>query len=115
MTTTANEAIASYISDMLALQKHIEKAINGQIADLDDEPKMVEELRRVAMTCQRHISTLESLAERHEDTGASVAKAVKSVASSMLGFGAAAVDFVRSEKLPKNLRDDYTAVQFLAF
>ena len=29
--------------------------------------------------------------------------------SALLGFGAAAVDLVRNEGLPKNLRDDYTA------
>jgi hypothetical protein len=32
----------------------------------------------------------------------------------VLGAGAAAIDFVRNEKLPKNLRDDYTATSLAA-
>jgi hypothetical protein len=32
------------------------------------------------------------------------------VGSALLGLGAAAVDLIRTEGLPKNLRDDYTAL-----
>jgi hypothetical protein len=39
---------------------------------------------------------------------------VKRAGSAILGVGAAAVDFVRNEKLPKNLRDDYTATSLAA-
>ncbi len=38
-----------------------------------------------------------------------VADAVKRAGSVVAGLGAAAVDLVRTEKLPENLRDDYTA------
>ena len=37
------------------------------------------------------------------------ADAIKRAGSALLGLGAAAVDLVRNEGLPKNLRDDYTA------
>ena len=35
-----NEAINSYITDMLALEDHIEKAIRSQLTDLKDYPEL---------------------------------------------------------------------------
>lgn len=110
-TEAATKAINSYVTDMLALEKHIQKAIAGQIEDLDeDDPGFVGELRSINATIERHIETLEALAERREGSGQRVSDAVKRAASNILGAGAALVDFVRTESLPKNLRDDYTAI-----
>jgi ferritin-like metal-binding protein YciE len=107
----ATEAIASYVTDMLALEHHIEDAISGQIADLgDDEPDFVRELRVIHGRCEEHIAALEVIADRREGAGQGIAETVKKAAASVLGMGAAGVDFIRSEKLPKNLRDDYTAL-----
>lgn len=103
-------AVASYITDMLALESHIQKAIAGQIADLDGESSLVSSLRVTERMCQSHMDALSALAQRRELTGQGVSEMIKSVASNILGAGAAAVDFVRGEKLPKNLRDDYTAL-----
>jgi len=103
--------MASYVTDMLALEKHIFIALAGQIEDLNEEaPQIVAELRSVQLTCERHIERLESLAGDRNTSGQGLAEAVKKAASSMLGVGAAVVDFVRGETLPKNLRDDYTAL-----
>jgi ferritin-like metal-binding protein YciE len=106
----ATKAVNSYLTDMLALEKHIQKALAGQIEDLDEEdPGFVTEIRRINNSVEQHINTLEALAERRQDGGQKLSDAVKRAASNVLG-GAAAVDFVRTEKLPKNLRDDYTAL-----
>jgi ferritin-like metal-binding protein YciE len=104
------EAIVSYITDVLALETHLEKALEGQIADLKDETSLVQELRQVHRTVERHVAALETLSVERAGTGQGVAKVVKKAATSVLGAGAAAIDFVRTEKLPKNLRDDYTAL-----
>lgn len=111
MSTSSREATASYITDMLALEKHIFIALAGQIEDLNEEaPQIVAELRSVQLTCEGHIERLESLASDRNGAGQGLAGVVKKAASSMLGVGAAVVDFVRGETLPKNLRDDYTAL-----
>lgn len=110
MANREAEAISSYITDMLALEQHIQKALRGQIEDLESEyPAIVAELRTIEATTQRHMSALEALAEKRQGTGQDLSEAVKRIGSALLGFGAAAVDFLRTEKLPKNLRDDYTA------
>jgi ferritin-like metal-binding protein YciE len=115
MSRNASEAINSYVTDMLALEQHINKAITGQIEDLDEEyPEVVRILRTVESETERHIDALKALSERRVEGGQALADVVKRAGSAILGAGAAAVDFVRNEKLPKNLRDDYTATSLAA-
>lgn len=101
------EALNNYVTDMLALEQHIKKAIDGQIADLKDYPAVTSELRSINGTIEGHISTLEGLASNKGGKGPT--DLLKQAGSAVLGLGAAAVDLVRNEGLPKNLRDDYTA------
>jgi ferritin-like metal-binding protein YciE len=101
------EALNSYVTDMLALEQHIKKAIDGQIEDLKSYPAVTSELRSINGTIEGHISTLEGLAKTKGGKGP--ADLLKQAGSAVLGLGAAAVDLVRNEGLPKNLRDDYTA------
>jgi ferritin-like metal-binding protein YciE len=115
MSRTANEAINSYVTDMLALEEHIQKAITGQIEDLNEEyPEVVGHLRVVLGEVDGHIDSLKALTERRVEGGQALADVLKRAGSAVLGAGAAAVDFVRNEKLPKNLRDDYTATSLAA-
>lgn len=107
MARDKNEAINSYVTDMLALEDHIEKAIRGQLEDLKDYPEVLGELTQIHRQVERHISDLKQLSERRGAGGA--ADLIKRAGSVVLGLGAAAVDLVRREGLPKNLRDDYTA------
>ncbi len=102
-----SEAINSYITDMLALEDHIEKALRGQLEDLKNYPDVLSELNRIHRKVEHHISDLRRLSERRSAGGA--ADMIKRAGSVVLGLGAAAVDLVRREGLPKNLRDDYTA------
>lgn len=109
--TERENTIASYVTDMLSLETHIAKALKGQISDVeDDSPALSAELRSIHATCERHVKRLEALSAARGSNSTGVAEAVKKAASSVLGLGAAAVDFIRTEKVPKDLRDDYTAV-----
>jgi hypothetical protein len=103
-----NEAINSYITDMLALEDHIEKALRGQLEDLKDHPDVTRDLSLIHRQVEHHVSDLRELSERR---GARTpTDVIKRVGSALLGLGAAAVDLIRTEGLPKNLRDDYTAL-----
>jgi ferritin-like metal-binding protein YciE len=101
------EAINSYITDMLSLEEHIEKALRGQLEDLEDYPEVTRDLKQVLRKVEHHISDLKSLSERRNAGGPT--ETIKRAGSALLGLGAAAIDLVRNEGLPKNLRDDYTA------
>lgn len=102
-----NEAINSYISDMLALEDHIEKAVRSQLSDLSDYPDVLTELRPLHRKVEQHIADLRGLSERRHAGG--VAESVKRAGSVVAGVAAGIIDLVRTEGLPKNLRDDYTA------
>ena len=108
MARDKNEAINSYISDMLALEDHIDKAIRAQLEDLKAYPEVVAELRQIHRKVEHHISDLRGLSERRSAGG--MKEAVKRAGSAVLGAAAGVIDLVRTEGLPKNLRDDYTAL-----
>lgn len=104
------EALHSYVTDMLALEEHIHKAVTAQLEALDEEqPEVLHHLRRVLAHVERHIDELKRLEERIGVKANVIGDAVKRAGSIVAGLGAAAIDLVRTEKLPKNLRDDYTA------
>jgi hypothetical protein len=103
-----NEAINSYITDMLGLEDHIEKAIRGQLEDLKEYPEVVAELRQIHRKVEHHISDLRGLSDRRQASG--VVESVKRAGSAVLGVAAGLIDLIRTEGLPKNLRDDYTAL-----
>jgi hypothetical protein len=102
------EAINSYITDMLGLEDHIEKAIRSQLEDLKAYPEVVAELRQIHRKVERHISDLRGLSDRRQAGG--MVESVKRAGSAVLGAAAGLIDLLRTEGLPKNLRDDYTAV-----
>jgi len=110
MNENAQAAIHGYVTDMLALEHHIETAIEGQMKAFAKAPAWLPDLERMHETRQVHIEALTALSERRELGGQGIAGAVKKAAASVLGLGAAAVDLVRTEDVPKNLRDDYAAM-----
>jgi ferritin-like metal-binding protein YciE len=101
-------AINSYITDMIALEDHIEKALKGQISDLKDYPDLGAEVRRVHSLVEHHLSDLRALADRRNAGG--LTETVKRAGAAVAGVAAGVIDLVRTEGLPKNLRDDYTAL-----
>lgn len=107
MARDRDEAVNSYITDMLSLEEHIEKALRGQLEDLKDYPEVIRDLQQIHRKVEHHISDLREISERRN--ARTPADAIKRVGSVLLGLGAAAVDLVRNEGLAKNLRDDYTA------
>lgn len=109
--TEMQDALNGYITDMLALEEHIAKAVDAQLNDLrKDHPDFAQTLSKASTTTAKHIGALTALkTSRNLDATSSVAEAVKRAGSIVAGFGAAAIDLVRSESLSKNLRDDYAA------
>lgn len=107
MARDRDTAINSYITDMLSLEDHIAKALKGQVNDLKDYPDVAGEVRQVHQLVEHHIADLRSLAERRNAGG--IAETVKRAGAAVAGAAAGVIDLVRTEGLPKNLRDDYTA------
>ncbi len=102
-------SIQTYVSDMLALERHIAQPLKRQL-DMPDTAKYSGALAVISQLqslTQTHVTALEQCLEQ---LGGHEASPVKSAWSSLLGAGAAAIDSVRKTKVSKNLRDDYTAL-----
>ena len=109
---SARDTINTHITDMLALEEHIDKAVSGQIQALGDPPHVGADLRTIQRWVHIHIANLEQLMRTRGAT--TVSGAIKRAGSSVLGRAAGAIDLLRQEGQPKNLRDDYTAFSLAA-
>lgn len=101
--------IATYLSDMLALERHIAVPIESQLksGDHQDYAEAIRILNQIRACTQSHVSALEA---RLDAVGGHAGSPVKSAWSALLGGGAAALNQVRKTKVSKSLRDDYTAL-----
>ncbi|HEY0393315.1 MAG TPA: DUF892 family protein [Candidatus Elarobacter sp.] len=102
-------SIQTYVSDMLALERHIAQPLQRQL-DLGETAQYGEALSVVSAIKSLTDSHVTALEQSLEQLGGHAASPVKSAWSSLLGAGAAAIDSVRKTKVSKNLRDDYTAL-----
>jgi len=102
-------SLQAYVSDLIALVKHIEVPVERQLR-LEESANYADAtaiMRDIASVTAAQRVALEAELERLGGHGAT---GIKSAWSAMLGVGAAAVGSVRSTKVSKSLRDDYTAL-----
>lgn len=106
-------SLQTYVSDMLALERHMRVPFETQRKD-DDFPKYAqgsEIVSRLVALSTQHIDALEECLKR---LGGHEASPVKSAVSSVEGVVAGAIDKMRKTKVAKSLRDDYTALALAA-
>jgi len=105
--------IATYLSDMLALERHIAAPIDSQLNSPDHQEfsDAIALISRTKVITDKHIKALDA---RLTAVGGSAGSGAKSAWSQLLGSGAAALNQVRKTKVSKSLRDDYTALGLAA-
>ncbi|GAC1314543.1 MAG: hypothetical protein NVSMB21_25870 [Vulcanimicrobiaceae bacterium] len=101
--------IATYLSDMLALERHIAQPVEAQLKSHDHQSfgEAIRIVQRIKTVTDSHIAALEA---QLKAVGGHAGSPVKSAWSALLGGGAAALNQVRKTKVSKSLRDDYTAL-----
>lgn len=107
------DTLQQYISDMLAVEKHIHEAVRRQEKDdkVTSLPRASSLVSRIEETLDNHIAALEN---HLEQSGGDAAAPVKDAVTSALGVAAGLYDKVRDEKVSKMLRDNYTALSLAA-
>lgn len=102
-------SLATYVSDMLALEEHIQKPFDTQLNDGDfakyAEAKQI--ATRLSALAQKHVAALK---EALDELGGHELAPVKDLVTNLEGFVAGAIDKMRKTKVSKSLRDDYTAL-----
>jgi hypothetical protein len=101
--------LATYVSDMLALEQHVCVPFRAQRDDMDfrDMPQAGPIVGRIATLSETHMQALQSALD---SLGGHPAHAAKAAFTNIEGWVASAIDKMRKSKVAKGLRDDYTAL-----
>jgi ferritin-like metal-binding protein YciE len=102
-------SLQTYVSDLLALEKHIGQALEGQVRsdDVASQGQAAGVIGQIKAQNESHIAQLQRCLDR---LGGHPASPVKSAWASLLGSAASAIGGSRKTKVTKWLRDDYTAL-----
>jgi hypothetical protein len=100
-----------YLTDMAAVEQHIHEAVERQLktealSEYPEAHRVVEELRT---TLERHLSTLRREIESGDGESVDFVEAVKKAVAGALGLVAGLYDKIRTDKVSRMIRDDYTA------
>ena len=107
------DSLQQYVSDMLAVERHILPAIENQSKDdrYAKYPQAQRLVHRIEATVRSHINGLEQHLKR---LGGDPASPIKSAVTAALGVAATMIEKVRTDPVAKNLRDDYTVLNLTA-
>jgi ferritin-like metal-binding protein YciE len=105
------KTIADYVGDMVALESHIEEALDRQLPMAKDHPTAGPAVQRFHDMVK---SNRDSLKQYQDQIGSTGGNPVKAVGASVLGKAAGLIDKIRTEGVSKSLRDDYTAFNHAA-
>lgn len=108
------DTLQKYVSDMMAVEDHIERAVKRQTEHEDvyqHNPQAAVIIQTIVQHTKQHS---EHLSQHLESIGGDPAKGIKEIASAVLGTAAGLYDKVRTESVSKMLRDDYTALNLAA-
>ena len=105
------QTIADYVSDMAALESHIEEALDRQLIEFKDDPAALAAVRAFHDMVKQHRDTLKTMEEK---TGKTIGTPIKEVGAALIGKAAGIINFVRTEGISKGLRDDYAAFSLAA-
>jgi len=105
------QTIADYVSDMAALESHIEEALDRQLTEVKDDPVALAAVRDFHDMVKEHRDTLKAM---EEETGKTIGTPIKEAGAALVGKAAGIIDLVRAEGISKGLRDDYAAFSLAA-
>jgi ferritin-like metal-binding protein YciE len=105
------QTVADYVGDMVALESHIEEALDRQLTETQDDPEARAAVQHFHDMVKQHRDTLKAL---QDDIGSTPGNPIKAAGSALLGKAAGVIDLVRTEGISKSLRDDYAAFSLAA-
>ena len=105
------QMIADYVGDMVALESHIEEALDRQLSETADDPEAQAAVQRFHDMVKQHRDTLKGV---QEQVGTTAGNPIIAAGATLLGKAAGVIDLIRTEGISKSLRDDYTAFSLAA-
>jgi len=105
------KTIADYVGDMVALESHIEEALDRQLKETSDDPEAHAAVQRWHDMVKHNRDHMKQV---QEQVGTTAGNPIIKVGAAVLGKAAGIVDLIRSEGISKSIRDDYTAFNLAA-
>lgn len=105
------QTIADYVGDMVALESHIEEALDRQLTETKDDPEARAAVQGFHDMVKAHRDSLKAL---QEQVGTTAGNPIIAAGSTLLGKAAGVIDQIRTEGISKSLRDDYAAFSLAA-
>lgn len=109
--TKHEKTIADYVGDMVALESHIEEAMDRQLTETKDDPEAHAAVQRFHDMVKGQRDALKTL---QDEVGSTVGNPIIAAGATLLGKAAGVIDLVRTEGISKSLRDDYAAFSLAA-
>jgi ferritin-like metal-binding protein YciE len=110
---TERHTLQTHVTDLIVIERHLREPVVRQ-SRLDasaSNPVAMRVIAQVDLMTDVHIEALE---EQLHQLGGDTAGALKSALSSVLEFGAGALESMRATKVSKSIRDDYAALSLAA-
>jgi ferritin-like metal-binding protein YciE len=106
------EVVQKYVGDIVALEAHIEEALDRQLKDATDNREAHAAIQRFHDMVKHNRDHM----RQHMEAigGEKGTNPIKAAGSAVLGAAAGVIDMVRSEGISKELRDNYTAFNLAA-
>src|SRR5213593_3247583 len=98
--------VQQYVGDMVALEGHIEQALDGQVKFEVEHAEAAAAIQRFHLMVRAQRDALKA---HLESIGGSESHPIKSAVATLFGAAAGAIDTMRTKAVSKMLRDDYTA------
>jgi ferritin-like metal-binding protein YciE len=111
MDSKSKNTIQQYVGDMLALESHIEEAMDGQLKEVKNHPRATELVNRFHSMVKSH---REAMRAHLDSLGGSEPSPIKEAVADMFGMAAGLINNMRTRGEAKALRDDYTAFNHAA-
>src|SRR5687768_15626382 len=105
------QTVADYVGDMVALESHIEEALDRQLKETQDDPEAAAAVQGFHDMVKGNRDALKAY---QEQVGSTAGNPLAAVGSAILGKAAGLIDMIRTEGISKSLRDDYTAFNLAA-
>ena len=105
------KTIGDYVGDLVALESHIEEALDRQLPLAKDLPVAREAIQRFHDAVRGSRDAIKQFQEQRGDTAQ---KPIVQAGAALLGKAAGLIDKLRTEGVSKALRDDYTAFNHAA-
>jgi ferritin-like metal-binding protein YciE len=105
------QTVADYVSDMAALESHVEEALDRQLIEFNDDSVALAAARDFHDMVKQHRDTLKAM---EKETGKTIGTPIKEAGAALIGKAAGIINLLRTEGISKGLRDDYAAFSLAA-